>query len=70
VHPWMSACVGVMDHPFYDVSGKGGAFEIENLPPGDYVVGAWHEMWGQAEQKVSVTSDAPVQEIEFVFEAE
>ena len=70
VHPWMSAWVGVMDHPFFDVSGRGGAFEIKDLPPGEYVVAAWHEMWGQAEQTVTVSPGAPVQEIEFVFEAE
>ena len=47
VHPWMSAYVGVFDHPFHSVSGEDGAFEIptEGLKDGDYEVGAWHEKY-------------------------
>ena len=33
VHPWMGAYVAVMDHPYFDVTGKDGKFEIER-PPG------------------------------------
>jgi len=31
VHPWMSAYVGVLDHPFYSVTGEDGAFSLEGL---------------------------------------
>ena len=36
VHNWMNAWVGVLDHPFYAVTGSGGAFDIQGLPPGTY----------------------------------
>jgi plastocyanin len=42
-HPWMKAYVGVMRHPFFDVSGEDGAFEISGVPAGTYTVVAWRE---------------------------
>src|SRR5439155_26144997 len=41
VHPWMSAYVGVVDNPFFGVTGKDGAFSLANLPAGQYVIEAW-----------------------------
>jgi plastocyanin len=46
VHSWMSAYVGVLDHPFFDVTGEEGSFTLTGLPPGEYVVQAWHERLG------------------------
>ncbi len=57
VHPWMSAYVGVFDHPFHSVTGEDGAFEIptEGLKDGDYEIGAWHEKYKELKgPKVSV----------------
>ena len=34
VHNWMNAWVGVLDHPFYAVSGPGGAFDIQRPAAG------------------------------------
>ena len=34
IHPWMSAWVGVLDHPYFAVTDAEGKFEIENLPAG------------------------------------
>ncbi|MQA90464.1 MAG: hypothetical protein GEU90_09540 [Gemmatimonas sp.] len=53
VHGWMTAFIGVTDHPYFAVTGPDGSFEIENLPPGDYVLEAWHEVYGA--QTVNVT---------------
>src|SRR5262245_36602000 len=38
VHPWMSAYIAVMTHPFYAVTKKDGKFSIANLDPGTYEV--------------------------------
>jgi plastocyanin len=43
VHPWMQSYIGVMEHPFFAVSGEGGKFDISGLPAGTYTVEAWHE---------------------------
>lgn len=42
VHPWMFAYLGVLDHPFYAVTGKDGTYKIANVPAGKYVVEAYH----------------------------
>ncbi len=69
IHRWMRAWVGVLDHPYYAVTGKDGTFRLPNLPPGDYTVAAWHEKFGTAEQQVKVTSGAPA-DITFSFKGE
>ncbi|HYL99365.1 MAG TPA: carboxypeptidase regulatory-like domain-containing protein [Blastocatellia bacterium] len=54
-HPWMSAFIGVLHHPFYAVSSdKDGSYTIGGLPPGSYVIAAWHEKYGEKTQKVTV----------------
>ncbi|MBI3251825.1 MAG: hypothetical protein HYZ52_00700 [Candidatus Omnitrophica bacterium] len=54
VHPWMTGYIGVLAHPYFAVSDENGKFEIKNLPPGDYVIEAWHEKLGAQTQKVHV----------------
>ncbi len=54
VHPWMGAYAGVLDHPYYNVTGDNGTFSIENLPPGEYVIEAWHETYGTMTQSITV----------------
>jgi hypothetical protein len=66
VHNWMNAWVGVLDHPFYAVSGAGGAFEIPNLPPGNYTIEAWHEKLGSQTQMVTV-GPKETKELSFTF---
>jgi plastocyanin len=56
VHPWMRAYVGVLDHPYFMVTGADGTFELSGVPPRDYVLEAWHERFG----RVSATLTLPV----------
>jgi plastocyanin len=55
-HNWMRANIGVLDHPFFAVTGDDGSFAIGNLPPGEYRLVFWHEVYG--EQAVPVTVKA------------
>jgi plastocyanin len=43
MHPWMSAYIHVLEHPFFAVTGEDGAFTIKGLPPGEYEVTVLHE---------------------------
>jgi hypothetical protein len=54
VHPWMKGYVGVLDHPYFAVTGPDGRFTLPNVPAGEYVVGAWHERFGVREARVTV----------------
>ncbi|MCG3205104.1 MAG: hypothetical protein KCHDKBKB_01821 [Elusimicrobia bacterium] len=66
VHPWMHGWIGVQDHPYASVTNDGGAFSLNNLPPGDYEIEAWHEKYGTATQKVTVGAKES-KTIEFTF---
>jgi plastocyanin len=57
VHGWMNAYIGVLDHPYYAVTGEDGSFRVENLPPGDYVIEAWHEEYGTQIMSVTIPPD-------------
>jgi len=66
LHPWMRAYVGVVGSPYHAVTGEDGSFEIGGLPPGDYVVAAWHETMGEQTRQVSVAAGDSA-EIAFSF---
>lgn len=68
VHPWMKGYVGVLDHPYFQVTGEDGKFTLNNLPPGEYLVEAWHEKLGTQSQKVQI-GPQETKEIEFKFSA-
>jgi plastocyanin len=67
VHPWMKTYIGVVAHPYFTVTGEDGSFTLENLPPGDYTIEAWHEKFGTQEQQVTV-APSEAAEIEFAFQ--
>jgi uncharacterized protein (DUF2141 family) len=66
VHPWMSAYVGVLNHPFFSVTGDNGAFSLKELPAGEYEVAAWHEKYGEQVQKIKV-GDGETKTVDFKF---
>ena len=53
-HPWMKMYVNVLPHPYFAVSGDDGAFQIKDLPPGEYTLAAVHEKFGEQTVKVKV----------------
>jgi hypothetical protein len=57
VHPWMFAYIGVVDHPYFAVTGKDGSFKISNLPAGKYTIEAVHLKAGAKQQEITVTGD-------------
>lgn len=54
VHAEMAAYVLVLDNPYFSVTGADGVFKIENVPPGDYKLSAWHEKLRTVTQDVKV----------------
>ncbi len=58
IHAWMHSYIGVVDHPYFAVTGPDGTFQWKNVPPGDYTVAVWHEKFGKQEQQVHVAASA------------
>lgn len=69
IHSWMRAYIGVLDHPYFAVTGPDGTFEIPNLPPGNYVVEAWQEKLGTQQMNIALEPSGK-QRIDFKFKGE
>ncbi len=46
IHPWETAYLLVLDHPYFSSTDETGAFTIKNLPVGDFQFRIWHEKVG------------------------
>ncbi len=57
VHAWMTAWIVVQDHPYYALTDATGAFQLTDVPPGEYELRVWHEALGDHSRSVSVTAD-------------
>ena len=68
VHPWMQSYVGVVDHPYFAVTGPDGHFELKQVPPGDYTVAIWHEKFGTKESTVTLPAQGN-QSVTFTYSA-
>lgn len=53
-HPFMSATVMALPHPFFSVTDETGAFRISHLPPGDHVMTIWHHTLGTFQQRITI----------------
>jgi plastocyanin len=68
VHGWMNAYIGVLDHPYFAVSGDGGKFDLKTLPAGKYTIEAWHEKLGPQTQEVTI-GENETKEVTFTFKS-
>ena len=68
VHAWMTAYVGVLEHPFFAVTDGSGMFTIPNLPPGTYTLEVWHETFGTQTQPVTVAAK-DTKDLAFTYKA-
>lgn len=54
IHPWMSARLHVFDHDAFAVTGADGAFELKDVPAGQYTLVFRHELFGDLEETIDV----------------
>lgn len=54
IHSWMKCQIAIFSHPYFSITGKDGAFEIQGLPPGKYTLRAWHEELGTQDLEVTL----------------
>ncbi len=58
VHGWMKGWLAVVDHPYYVITDEKGAFELTDVPAGEYEIKVWQEKLGESTQKVTVAGGA------------
>ncbi len=58
VHPWMSAWVGVSEHPFFAVTDANGKFSIKGIPDGKYTFEVWQEKYKSVSVEAEVKGGA------------
>ena len=58
MHSWMTAYVGVVNHPYFTVSGEGGTYQIDKVPAGTHTIQIWHERFGMMTKTVTVKAGA------------
>lgn len=68
VHPWMRGYVAVFKHPFFAVTPADGSFTLHDVPPGEYVIAAWHEKLGTQTQKITIAAGES-KTLDFVFKS-
>lgn len=67
MHEFMQTWGYRIQNPYYYKTGNDGAFKIENIPPGDYVVTAWHYLMKVQSKKIHVAENAVI-DLDFVFD--
>ncbi|MCZ7562843.1 MAG: carboxypeptidase-like regulatory domain-containing protein [Burkholderiales bacterium] len=67
-HNFMFGFMMAPDHPYAVVVGADGSYTLDDVPPGEYVLKAWHPRFGLKEAKVTVSAGAKAQ-ANFAFSA-
>jgi plastocyanin len=69
VHAQMSAFVVVRDSPFYAQPAGDGSFLIDQVPPGQYTLRAWHERAAELSPQVVQVTTAGLRGIQLQLDA-
>ncbi len=67
MHEFMQTWGYRVQNPYYFITGKDGAFTIQGIPPGDYVVNAWHPQMDIQSQRIHVEEKAVI-DLNFEFD--
>lgn len=54
IHTNMNAYILILQNPFFATPNASHAYEIKDVPPGEYVLKAWHPRLDPKEQKITV----------------
>jgi plastocyanin len=68
IHPWMQGYFVILKTGHFSVTGDDGRFSLPDLPPGHYVVTAWHEAYGTQSKEITINGSESVS-LDFSFAA-
>ncbi len=60
-HNFMFGFMMAPTHPYSVVVGEDGSYSLDNVPPGDYTLKAWHPQFGIKKTKVTVPPSGSVE---------
>ncbi len=60
-HNWMAAWIYTSDTPYIAATTIEGYFEIDDIPPGNYEVAAWHPVLGEQVAALTVEPNADLE---------
>ena len=68
LHRWMTEYIGVISHPYFEVTDLSGTFVVEDIPVGTHTIQAWHEEYGVLTQTVTVEAGG-IADVDFTYPA-
>ena len=69
MHEFMQTWGYRVQNPYYFVTKLGGEFKIDNIPPGDYVLNAWHYLIKPQSQRIHIAKNGTI-DVNFEFDAD
>ena len=69
MHEFMQTWGYRVQNPYYSQTKIDGNFKIDNIPPGEYKLTAWHYLMKKQTQKIKIASGETV-DLSFVFNAD
>ena len=68
MHEFMQTWGYRVQNPYYFITKLGGEFKIDNIPPGDYNLHAWHYLMKPQNQRIHVAKNGTI-DVNFKFNA-
>lgn len=68
MHEYMQTWGWMVDNPYYAKTRRGGGFQIDEIPPGTYLVTAWHPHMKPIEKVLTIPPGGEIA-IDFEFDA-
>lgn len=60
-HGWMASWLYTSPHPYITYTSADGAFDLPELPPGDFELVLWHPILGQKTAAINVAANSELQ---------
>ena len=68
MHEFMQTWGYRIQNPYYFITKLGGEFKIDNIPPGDYNLHAWHYLMKPQNQRIHIAKNGTI-DVNFKFNA-
>ena len=67
MHEFMQTWGYRIQNPYYFITKLGGEFKMDNIPPGDYILSAWHYLMKRQKRKIHI-AESDVVDVNFEFD--